>query len=180
MVKEDKGGQMDIRNEMEKNRADLEDRYTSNFYAQYNGMLKSLGPNLKGVYNSYTWYRIFTSAVRPYLITINPTYRMGEATYAVDVAKLAKGASDYATSVIDTCVAKIEHKLGQLENATCKAFSGFSYFDIEGTRNGHTVHIRQTMIVNVSKLGMLFNQFPARINVDGKAISEAKYKSIVS
>jgi hypothetical protein len=36
------------------------------------------------------------------------------------------------------------------------------------------------MIMNVSSRGTLFNQFPARIYVDGKFTSEAKFKKEIA
>jgi hypothetical protein len=51
-------------------------------------------------------------------------------------------------------------------------------FRIVGIKNDRSICIEQDRIVNVSPKGTLFNQFPARIYVNGKFTSAAAYAKL--
>ena len=95
-----------------------------------------------------------------------------------DEDKLQEASNKYADNVIQAWKDKIQYKLGAIDNAECKKLTGMSFL-ITGTKHGKEVRIEQQVIVNRSKHGLLFNQFPARINYDGKAISERRFKELV-
>jgi hypothetical protein len=95
--------------------------------------------------------------------------------YVINAEKLANHAKCYADATVEEWLGKINAKLGDLVDAEVKRMDGVAFL-ITGSRNDHKVAIEQRMIVNVSARGTPFNQFPARIRVDGKAISEAAYK----
>lgn len=99
----------------------------------------------------------------------------GQKTYALDDARLATGAAEYAREAAQEWHAKITEKVGALRDATL-AYGHGADLAVDGTRDGKAVSVRQQMIVNVSPKGKLFNQFPALIYVDGKKTSEAAYK----
>ncbi len=98
--------------------------------------------------------------------------------WTLDEARIEVEAAKYATEACQEWRSKFEAKVGQLENATLVYGSG-AWLRIAGTRNGRRVEINQQMILNVSNKGKVFNQFPARIKVDGKAISEASFKKAI-
>ncbi|CAB4130718.1 hypothetical protein UFOVP122_22 [uncultured Caudovirales phage] len=154
-------------------RPELADRYARQVRAAFTGMVAAHGPALTGIYNSWTFVRTFRSLVAPVLAA---RHRVGD-DYAIDEAKLAKAAADYAEAAVAQWKDKIEGKLGDLTEATVISMAG-ARFGIKGTRAGHDVWIEQDMIVKSSTKGLLFNQFPARIYLDGKFTSEAKYKKL--
>lgn len=82
-----------------------------------------------------------------------------------------------ADDVVAVWANKVQAKMGELDDATVHYVSGTA-FRITGTRGGRKVTIEQHMIINVSRLGRLFNQWPSRIYVDGQFTSEAKYKKM--
>jgi hypothetical protein len=135
-------------------------------------MVEANGPALNGISNSWGFARTFRALVSPVLA---PRHRMGDEC-AIDEMKLNKAANDYAEAAVAEWLSKIEGKLGNLENTTVQSFGGCRY-TIFGTRAGKKVTIEQDVIVKSSTKGLLFNQFPARIYVDGKFTSETKYKA---
>lgn len=134
-------------------------------------MVEKHGPGLRGIYSCWTFAKTFSNLVQRYV-----TFTRGLAVELVD-EDLAKGANEYAQEVLAAWQAKIERKIGELEQGTVHKMDGVA-FRITGTRGGRKVEIDQQMILNWSALGRPFNQFPARIRVDGKATSEAAYKKM--
>ena len=131
------------------------------------------GPSMKGVYNSrygQTWKELKS-------LCVHTPSDDSWGSWTVDAERVAKAAGEYALATIETWHAKIEAKMGQLESATVHSLSGFS-FNIVGTKAGRRVSIRQTMTINVSPKGKPFNQFPARIYVNGKFTPEAQFKKL--
>lgn len=98
-------------------------------------------------------------------------------SYTLNTDKVTKEATECALATIETWHTKIQAKMGQLESATVHQLDGLS-FHITGTKAGHRVSIKQTMMINVSPKGKPFNQFPARIYVDGKFTPEAQFKKL--
>lgn len=143
-------------------------QYADSIRSLYNSMVKDLGPGLKNVGNDWTWARIFNGLVRQYLT--------GDRTQLKEDA-LEAGAVKYAEAAVEAWAGKIEAKMGELDSATVHRMDGIA-FTISGIKHGKEVAIHQEMIVNVSKLGKPFNQFPATITFDGKAISAAAYKKL--
>lgn len=150
----------------------LADRYARQVRACYTTMVEKLGTALPGVYNSWEFARTFTALVAPVLA---PRERIS-SDCIIDEAKLAKAAAAYAEAAVAQWKDKIKGKIGDLEQIEIKHFAGCNYL-ISGHRAGKKVAIDQDVIVKRSTKGLLFNQFPARIYVDGKFTSEAKYKA---
>lgn len=98
-----------------------------------------------------------------------------EPSYTFNPDKAAKLADAHTTAMLATWEAKIVGKLAELTDAEAVRQNGVGFI-LRGTKAGRVVSIEQHMIVNVSSKGLLFNQFPARIYVDGKFASEAAYK----
>ena len=85
-------------------------------------------------------------------------------------------ALEYAENAVRKWEMKIMDKLGDLEEIEVPYYQG-NYYVISGKRNGQDVSINQQMIVNYRyETHAVFNQFPARIYVDGKSMSESAYK----
>ncbi|MCK5641742.1 MAG: hypothetical protein KAJ19_13150 [Gammaproteobacteria bacterium] len=97
--------------------------------------------------------------------------------HVINVEKLAERAEAYAQGVVDTWKKKIADKLEKLEEVEVKFLNGGD-LSIRGTRAGRVVRIEQQTVFKVSRNGLLFNQFPARIYVDGKFYPETKYKKL--
>lgn len=97
---------------------------------------------------------------------------------AFDEAKLQEAANRFVDDTFDAVRFKCMEKAGELSNPVVKKMSGAD-FELTGEVHGKAVTIRQQIIVNTSVNGNLFNQFPARITVDGKATSEADYKTFM-
>jgi hypothetical protein len=93
--------------------------------------------------------------------------------------KLAVDAIDYAQAQIAAFVAKLVRKLEGLDVAEVVNQRGLT-FVIRGTLNGHQVMVEQQQVFKVSNKGTPFNQWPARIYVDGKFTPEAKFKEAVA
>ncbi len=134
----------------------------------------------RSIYNSSS-AKLFKNVILPCCDSI-PMHqdRIGRSNndvYVINETKIAAIVSRMADDVILSWKSKIENKLGDLENSECKHLDGYR-FRISGMKYGQNVVIDQDMILNVSKLGTLFNQFPARIYVNGKFLSEAKFKKL--
>lgn len=96
----------------------------------------------------------------------------------VDMERIERGASAYATSVIDSFVAKIESKLGALESSKVISGRGDFEFYVEGVKDGKNVSIKQTLRQNWSSQGVPFDQFPALCYIDGKRIKASEFKKL--
>lgn len=134
---------------------------------QFNHMVDALGPKLEGLHEEKNkhWLRFHE----------NTTRALMTREYQIDQAKLAQRAAQYADNVADAMRGKIMDKAGELDEPVITHMRGMD-FRLTGTMGGKKVLIEQNTIVNVSPLGTMFNQFPARIYVDGKFTPEAKFK----
>lgn len=100
-------------------------------------------------------------------------------TGAVKADRLRKNAEQNADAQIAAFAAKLERKLGTLGDFTA-TFTRGADFTITGTRNGHSIVVEQQTVFKVSSSGTPFNQFPARIYVDGKFTPAARYEAAVA
>ena len=94
---------------------------------------------------------------------------------SLDDALVQRWAEQEADLMINSCIDKLCKKLGALDSAEVLDFYGFQRFTVTGVLNGHRVRVEQSMILNVSPKGKLFNQFPALIYVDGKKTPESRF-----
>jgi hypothetical protein len=153
----------------------IAERYAAQVRRSFERMVKDYGPSLKGIYNSWEHARNYSNLVSQYLVNETPNSMNGILT--LDEKRLSFGANLYAEAATLEWEAKINAKLGDLENVQIKQFQGASFL-ISGHRKNHAVAIDQDMILKSSSRGTLFNQFPARIYVDGKFTSEKKYHAM--
>lgn len=92
----------------------------------------------------------------------------------LDTDMVAKDAVKEADHIIDCLTAKVMKKIGDLQDADLYWAVGVN-FTLTGTRSGRKIRIEQQQIYNFSVKGKMFNQYPARIYVDGKFTSAKKY-----
>ena len=148
-------------------RPELETLYANQARRIAERILEEFGPTLRGVYNSRD-ARTFQAWVYP-ILSAESFFRQ-----FIDDAKLARFATQQADACITSWSDKISNKLGDLEDANINRLNGYTY-SISGHRGGRAVTIEQQLIVKSSSKGTVFNQFPARIYVDGKFTPEKKY-----
>jgi hypothetical protein len=118
--------------------------------------------------------------LRPYVKSQGGQAYARPGHWSLNLEAVHKAAARHADAVIAECTAKLVQKLHSLEAVEVIDFFGFQRFTVRGWSNGHTVLVEQQMIVNVSAKGKLFNQYPARIYVDGKATPAAKLDAAVA
>ena len=145
---------------------------------------EDLGVGLKGVFGSGKWYRPF-SAIRGSIVKKYPpgvhSLRPEESDkipYKIHEEKLDKNADEYGERVAIEWYEKINLKVGGLSRVSTTRPRGGD-IKIVGYIDGDKIVVDQQRIINVSSRGTLFHQFPARIYLNEKFISEAKYKKLL-
>jgi hypothetical protein len=146
---------------------------TRNINAQFTELLAKFGPTFGGVANSRS-YHVWSETVRP--CTDRSGNRTG-AEYTLNADKVAFMANKLAEAFADDVLAKVNAKVGELAEGKAVHVSGADFL-ITGKKGDSKVVIEQNQIINVSSKGKLFNQYPARIYVDGKFTSAAKFAKI--
>ena len=157
---------------------EIAEQYARMIRNSFNHYVEKFGPSMRGIANSES-YRFWSNTVRGNTTTEGGEIvggRQNPHTYHINEDRLAANGKKYAEAVVAEWAGKIEAKLGELDGAEVKTMTGVAFL-ITGTRNGRKVTIEQQMILQSSPKGTLFNQFPARIYVDGKFTPEAKYKA---
>lgn len=170
---------MDLKAALDEYKPNIEDRYKDYVRGVLEDLKKWFGPKLSGVANS-KHYSVYSDVARNFKLVQEDErdYRpSAKGEYFVDEERLNRNAAQYAEQTIESWLGKIQSKMGDLSDAKVHRLNDMR-FEIEGTKNGRSVRIDQDMIINQSSKGKLFNQFPARIYVDGKFFSEAKYKEL--
>lgn len=153
----------------------LEEQYKRQIIFHFERMKADLGDTLKGVSNSWKYAVLFREVVQR---NVN---RSENGVYTLDDTKLQENARKYAVITIEDAARKIVSKVGELTdmkgNTVHTAGLGI-VFSARGKRGQDEVCIDQSMIINVSRRGKVFNQWPARIYLNGKLISEKNYKNL--
>lgn len=166
---------MNLKEQLEAYKPTLEEAYRQTVTSRLNHLKSQYGNDLRGKSdgNSLTNSKAYSAWER-----IRPlTNRAADGTVVLDPVAVTAGAEAYAAGTIEAWHGKITEKVQQLDNATVHHLDG-NNFGITGYRDGQHVSIHQHMIINRSSQGTPFNQWPARIYVDGKATSEAEYKKL--
>jgi hypothetical protein len=178
--------QTTIHDALEALRPDLEKRYQANVRSTFAHLIETFGPAVEGIYKSHNyqsahvWRHVCAPVVRHVYLDEagNPTPRYSRRTrYELDEARLEKESVAYAQSVALHWEVKILGKLQEMEQVEVRYLDGHR-FSITGTRAGQHIQIEQSLIIKRSTKGLLFNQWPARIYVDGKFTPEAAYKRL--
>ena len=145
-------------------------------------MQADLGKGLKGVHNSWTWARTY-QGIRANIIKRHPpgvsalrSSEYDKIPATINTVALNKNAKAYGDRVSLEWYNKMRMKLGDLRNVKVLHRTRGGDITVTGTLNGKAVILNQQRIINVSSKGTLFHQFPSRIYVDGKFMSEAQFK----
>jgi len=161
---------------------ELAAQYAGLYRNSFSRMVNALGPELKGVVNSWQFARQY-SEIRDLIDYVidpsKPSSQQFNAPKILNEKKVEIKAAQQAHFAVAKWADKINAKLGDLSSVSINRFGGCQ-FVIFGNRDGKAVRIEQSVIVKFSSKGLLFNQFPARIYVDGKFTSEAAYKKLFS
>jgi hypothetical protein len=163
---------------LEAYKPELAARFDAFIRWQFDTMVKDCGPSLKNIDRDGRWVRVWYNTMSPLVTRTDDRFRPLEAAF-IREDRLANEAAEYAENVVESWKVKINAKLGELESAQVENMGGMQ-FNITGTKHGRQVRIEQTVIVKTSSLGKVFNQFPARIYVDGKFTSEAAFKRLAA
>jgi hypothetical protein len=137
---------------------------------QFQNLLEKFGNTFSGVYNSRA-YSVWKETIRPC------TDRLGckmSDPIVLNEEKVASFSLAQAELFADDLIAKINAKAGELTDAKTIRVSNAN-FVITGKKGDKQVTIEQNQIINVSVKGKLFNQYPARIYVNGKFTSAAAF-----
>jgi len=164
---------MIIRQALEAYLPKLEAAVVARLTYSFEEITRLFGPAHRGVYNS-TRGKFYAATLQPVTTRAGNTF---SDPVSLDAAKLTAFAQASALATIDAWEAKLTEKVGDLDEPTVKHGGGYMFLVI-GYRKGKRVVIEQDMILNVSAKGNLFNQFPARIYLEGKFISAAKFALI--
>lgn len=147
---------------------------------QFDAMLSKFGPTMGKAWNDYEFARIWRESVRPACdVTQVDRLHPNLNTYSLSEVRLDAIARRHAEAAADEVIAKVTAKVGELKNGEL-AYLGGASFRINGNKGAHKVLIEQSQIINVSSKGHLFNQWPARIYVDGKLTAAAAFGKIDS
>ena len=154
--------------------------------AQHKYVMEQYGPRMSGIYNTRE-YRL-ADLVKSIADWDGPDCQWAhtpesekKGSWVINKNKLQKKAHDHAKASVDQWKDKIISKLEHLDNISIARLDNACGFLISGCRDGRQVEIQQQMILNFrSSTGTIFNQFPSRIYVDGKSMSENKYKKSFS
>lgn len=141
--------------------------------AQFTELLAKFGPTFSGVANS-RWYHVWSETVRP--CTVRAGNRMTDPI-SLNADKVAAFSTKRAEEFADEVLTKVNAKVGELTEGKAVHVSSANFL-ITGKKGDSKVVIEQNQIINVSSKGKLFNQYPARIYVDGKFTSAAKFAKI--
>ena len=152
----------------------LADRVAAQWRRQYDSLFKEFGPSFKGVYRSES-ASVWSDTIKPLTSTIGDSCKSCE--YKLNDAKVAAAAQAYAEAAAAEWREKITGKLGDVEYREFKLFGGCNFL-VHATHDGHDIRLDQDVIFKQSTRGLLFNQFPSRIYVDGKFVSEKQYKEM--
>ena len=157
---------------LEAHKPSLEAYFVGFAERRFANLVSQFGPALRGVYNSdqaRNWGAI-ASLARSIGDRIS-------SEYVLDADRVAAAATAFAEATVATWADKIAAELGELDSAEVRHLDGYR-FAVTGSKGDRKIRIEQDMIVNVSSKGTLFNQFPARIYVDGKFTPAAKYAAL--
>ena len=137
----------------------------------YGQLVDHFGPSLDGVRNHWTHAKAFESIKD----CLRWELRRG-APVLIDEALLTARAAEYAEATALQWLAKITAKLGPVQNASVQWLGAGNLITIHAFREGKLVEFNQEQILKASPRGKLHNQFPSRLYVDGKFVSEAVYR----
>ena len=109
-----------------------------------------------------------------------PSFRP-DTDYQINSDRLDRNAAQYAADAVGGFVAKLIRKLGDLSDVSIADMNTIAgTFTISGRLGSRKVNVSQQCILKCSNKGTLFNQWPARIYVDGVFTPEKKFKELAA
>ena len=165
---------MNIEQAIEKLIPIIADLVASQWRRQYDRLVEEFGLYLNGVHNSRR-ANVWRETIRPLTAAVKDNHNRYE--YKLSEAKIAAAAQAYAQAAANEWREKITGKLGDVEYREFKLFGNCNFL-VHATRDGHDIRLNQDVIFKQSTRGLLFNQFPSRIYVDGTFVSEKAYKQM--
>jgi hypothetical protein len=163
----------ELRSSLETLRPSLEEHYTE-YYS--NLVTRLLGDN--GIVDSREVIYYDVNLIYSMTKKLDENNSRMSAPRELNVERIERGASSYASNVIESFVAKIDSKLGALESSKVISGRGDFEFFVEGVKDGKNVSIKQTLRQNWSSQGRPFDQFPALCYIDGKRIKASEFKKL--
>lgn len=165
-------------------RATLIAEYEDFVRGAFDRLVEEFGESFYNIANSYS-YRLYVRSVQPVLRNDPsreplPYPNSPHNTYhpkGICEERLRAAAEAYADAQIQAWAGKIHGKLGAIDDVKLCWLTD-DYYRITGTRGDREIRIDQQRIFKVSSRGLPFNQFPARIYVDGKFYSAKKYTEL--
>lgn len=123
----------------------------------------SRGHNRESYARALAQYNVMNSLTTP----LKASHRVGEPVLCeidpTKVERFVQNAMDAAGLAYDAFVAKLVSKVGEVESAELTGNHVWGYSVLKVAKAGGVVESWKTQqIVNVSKLGLLFNQWPTR------------------
>lgn len=140
----------------------------------YDDLSERFGKTFKGISNSYS-YSTYKNMLKPVLTSNVSNGRITECF--IHPVLLKEVSEKYAELTVKEYEAKIIGKLQDIQDIVVERLLN-DEFQITGTRNGNKILLEQRIVFKTSSKGLPFNQFPARIYVNGKFLSEKKYKEM--
>lgn len=164
-----RGNNPELAAAIEEQKPALAETYRTSLDSVLARLVSKYGPKLKGTANTGDYSR---------MQSLRSVLTRDENGYHIDPDKATEEANKYADAVAQEWLHKISGKMAEMESAEVHRMTGIE-FSISGTVKGKKVHIIQDMIVNRSVYGLPFNQFPARIYVEGQFMPELAYKKML-
>jgi hypothetical protein len=93
-------------------------------------------------------------------------------TEYLDDALVVKHSRTQAELLTAKYAAKVEAKAEGMTDVKVSQMDAKGYFIVTGTKAGHAVEIRQSVVTKCSSKGTWFAQFPALVYIDGKRSTE--------
>jgi len=146
--------------------------YREYIISQIESAKRQLGPELVRIGNDSTWGKVWFNTLKHYVV------RTGGTEAKIADRALLVGSEQYAEAAVQEWEDKLVEKLGEITEADVRYVRGDGSLNIAGMKGEHRIQLVQHRIINQSTKGVLFNQYPALIYVDGKKVSAAKYKSL--
>lgn len=121
---------------------------------------------------------------KPYMGTVwrttskeDPTSYNPSQNLVVDAGRVAVYVAKIVDAAVVAFVAKVHAKTEGMTDVIVQHTTG-TEFQVTGRKGTHDVKIDQQMIVNFSSKGRPFNQYPARVYIDGMKSSEKALKTL--
>lgn len=154
----------------------LEARFAANLRGTFDTITKKYGnpPNRE---KNFIYSRDYPNWA---IVRDHAVKRVGEwqsdirAPYEIDESKLAATANRFAKESAEVLLHKMISKVGKADSVEIRSIHKDG-FVLAGYKNGIPFVIDQDSIINVSSRGKLFMQWPARIKMNGKRVSEAEF-----